>query len=343
MLLCNFNANNLYVRYKFGAAYPGDMSGKSATATHRDWGFLPKYQKGCFEVFNPAQRKLAAQAITRNFTVLPDVVCLQEVESLLALRTFNEEFFGENPWPYAVLIDSRDFRQIDVAVLSRYPILSVRTHVDDRTADGREYVFSRDCLEVTVMPGKGLPVTLFVNHLKSQLAQGATAAEKAADAQRSTEKRGLQARSILDILKARFPGNHFNGGLFAVLGDFNATPDAPELALLTKQAGLISALDNLPEEARWTHYWKAKNSASQLDHVLLSPALAQKMKGDPVIERRGLGFRATGADGGVLPKALNVETAKAQLKADFRFARFEGVSPENAASDHCPVFVEFNL
>lgn len=343
MLLCCFNANNLYVRYKFGEAYPGDMSGKSAAGTHRDWGFLPHYQKGSFQIFNEGQRKLAAQAITRDFTVFPDVVCLQEVESLLALRTFNEEFFGENPWPYAVLIDSRDFRQIDVAVLSRYPVLSVRTHVDDKTDDGSGYVFSRDCLEVTVQPPKGKPVTLFVNHLKSQLAQGKTAAEKAADAQRSTEKRALQAKSIVEILRARFPGANYNGGLFAVLGDFNATPDAPELAALTQKAGLTSALDKLPSGARWTHYWKAKNSAAQLDHVLLSPALAQKMQGAPLIERRGLGYRETGADGGLLPKALNVETPEGSAKADFRFERFAAVAPDNAASDHCPIFVEFKL
>jgi hypothetical protein len=28
--LCTFNANNLFVRYRFGQTFPGDMSGKSA-------------------------------------------------------------------------------------------------------------------------------------------------------------------------------------------------------------------------------------------------------------------------------------------------------------------------
>jgi hypothetical protein len=33
LTLCTFNANNLYVRYRFGATYPGDVSGKSAVVS----------------------------------------------------------------------------------------------------------------------------------------------------------------------------------------------------------------------------------------------------------------------------------------------------------------------
>jgi hypothetical protein len=34
-------------------------------------------------------------------------------------------------YAHALLVDSRDFRQIDVAILSRLPILDVQSHVDD--------------------------------------------------------------------------------------------------------------------------------------------------------------------------------------------------------------------
>ena len=114
MLLCNFNVNNLFVRYKFGKTFPGDQGGKSQV-TSPNVGYLPLYQKGAFEVFNAEQRKLAALAITQGNTVLPDVVCIQEVESLIALREFNERFLAA-AYPYAVVLDSRDLRQIDVAV-----------------------------------------------------------------------------------------------------------------------------------------------------------------------------------------------------------------------------------
>ena len=43
----------------------------------------------------------------------PDVLCLQKVDSLIALREFNERFL-DNAYRYAVVLDSRDLRQIDV-------------------------------------------------------------------------------------------------------------------------------------------------------------------------------------------------------------------------------------
>jgi len=67
------------------------------------------------------------------------------VESLIALRVFNEQFF-KSTYPYALVIDSRDLRQIDVGVLSKYPIIDVRSHADDKKGDN-EYIFSQDCLE----------------------------------------------------------------------------------------------------------------------------------------------------------------------------------------------------
>src|SRR4029453_12694152 len=87
--LCTFNVNNLFVRYRFGSTFPGDVSGKSAV-TNPAQGYLPMYDPDLFELFNPIQRELAAKAITRDGTILPDILCLQEVESLIALRAFNE-------------------------------------------------------------------------------------------------------------------------------------------------------------------------------------------------------------------------------------------------------------
>lgn len=167
--LATFNVNNLFVRYRFGQRFPGDMSGKSAVIDPLE-GYLPIYEQGAFRLFNPLQRDLAAMAITGDGTRLPDVLCLQEVESLIALRSFNEQHL-RSAYRYALLIDSRDMRQIDVGVLSNLPIAAVRTHVDDRKvpADRRDpYLFNRDCVEVTVELPDGRPLHLFVNHLKSQ-------------------------------------------------------------------------------------------------------------------------------------------------------------------------------
>lgn len=348
MLLCNFNVNNLFVRYKFGKTFPGDMSGKSAVegAASTNTGYLPLYQPGAFEIFNAEQRKLAALAITQGKTVSPDVVCVQEVESLIALREFNDQFL-DGAYPYVVVLDSRDLRQIDVGILSKYPIDSITTHVDD-TAAGK-YIFSRDCLEVRVRVKKTTSVTFFINHFKSKLAMGKTEEAKAKEKKKADLKRKLQADTVAELLKERFPGSEFTSGYFAVLGDLNDTPLASQLSGLCVKAGLVDALAALPPEERWTHYWKAKNSVSQLDHVLLSPALAGKLREDGIhIERRGIGFRSESKkpDGGYLPKQVKVEAMENDPNAkviDFQYERFDLVSSSNVASDHCAVFLDFKL
>lgn len=347
MLICNFNVNNLFVRYKFGKTFPGDQSQKSKIETaSANVGYLPLYQKGAFEVFNPEQRKLAALAVTRNYTVSPDVVCVQEVESLIALREFNETFLG-SAYKYAAVLDSRDFRQIDVGILSKHPIDSLTSHVDDKIKD--QYIFSRDCLEARVLYKGKTPVTFFINHFKSKLAMGEDAEARAKEKAKADAKRKLQAKAVMDIVRERFPGNKFKTEYFAVVGDLNDMPAAAQLKSLYDGSGLISALHMLPEEDRWTHYWKAKNSVSELDHLLLSPALAKKLKKNGVtMERRGIGFRAESkkVDGGYLPKSVKFEVIDGDpnpTELDFQFARFDLVSHSDVASDHCAIFAKFEF
>ena len=345
MLLCNFNVNNLFVRYKFGKTFPGDMSQKSGV-TNVNTGYLPMYQKGAFEIFNAEQRALAALAVTRGGDVSPDVLCVQEVESLIALREFNEQFLG-NAYAYAVVLDSRDLRQIDVGVLSKFPIDSITTHVDDQI-EGK-YIFSRDCLEVRIMVKKNVALTVFVNHFKSKLALGKTQEAKDLEKKRADDKRALQSFTVAKLVKARFAGSAFNKEYFAVLGDLNDSPSAKTLAALVKNSGLVDALARVAPDERWTHYWKAKNSVSQLDYLLLSPALAAKLRPNGVsLERRGIGYRTASKTnpGQLLPKQVKFEAMDDDpnpMGIDFQFERFDDVSNENAASDHCPVFCDFKL
>jgi hypothetical protein len=63
--VCTFNVNNLFVRYRFAATFPGDVSGKSAVEDPAQ-GYLPMYNPTAFELFNPVQRDLAARAISND-------------------------------------------------------------------------------------------------------------------------------------------------------------------------------------------------------------------------------------------------------------------------------------
>jgi hypothetical protein len=77
-----------------GAFVPRDVGGADSppdvvSDTRR--GFLPLYQRGSFEIFGPQQRDLTVKAIKGSAGgQLPQILCLQEVESLLALREFND-------------------------------------------------------------------------------------------------------------------------------------------------------------------------------------------------------------------------------------------------------------
>ena len=354
--LCNFNANNLFVRYRFGSTFPGDQSGKSAATNPRE-GYLPMYDPRLFDLFNPEQRRLTAQAIFQDGTVEPDIICLQEIESLIALRTFNDTHLGGR-YANALLVDSRDFRQIDVAILTkkRIPILGVRSHVDavDPTPDSasRPWLFSRDCFEVRLRLPSGRPLTLFINHLKSKFvgarkrptetpAQFAERVER--ERKRATDHRGRQAAEVIRILRERFPGNRYRRELFAVVGDLNDEPRSAPLKDLFDNADLEDALGRIPaEEDRWTHWWRGKNRVSQLDAMLLSPGLARLTQGvAPAIERRGISYKTQLADG-TGPKRTNfhrIEDDPNPVSVDFRFGRFADLTDKVYASDHCPLFL----
>jgi endonuclease/exonuclease/phosphatase family metal-dependent hydrolase len=337
--LCTFNVNNLFARYKFGKAFPGDKSGKSKVEDPTR-GYLPVYTAGMWELFNPAQRALAAQAIKRGTSEPPEILCLMEVESMLALRKFNEDAqLLNHGYKHALLIDSRDFRQIDVAVLSNRPILNIRTHIDDIDPDFPDkFIFSRDCLEVEFDLGSR-KLTLFLNHLKSKM--GETEQEKLDAA----ALRQRQARYVVDLVRARFPGAAFHEELFAVVGDLNDQPDSAALKPLTVDSGLVDALGRIGTKSEhWTEWYRGGNSVSQLDHMLISPALDSLTSGIlPQIERRGIGFARTLQSGGYGPRKSHFEAVDGDpnpVEMDFQFPRFADVDEKNCASDHCPVFLE---
>jgi endonuclease/exonuclease/phosphatase family metal-dependent hydrolase len=348
--LASFNANNLFVRYRFGQTFPGDISGKSAV-TNPAQGYLPMYDPDLFELFNPQQRELTARALSRDGATFPDLLCLQEIESLIALREFNERHLGSF-YKHALLVDSRDFRQIDVAVLTNLEILSARTHVDDLdpTPDDpkRPWLYSRDCLEVTVaLPGQR-QLTVFVNHLKSKFVdpfKNNTLAKKKAARKKGDKHRQRQADGVIKLLRERFPGNAYDSELFAVVGDLNDEPRSTSVKKLFANANLEDPLARIPAEAdRWTHWFRGENSVSQIDAILLSPALASMTAGvKPAIERRGVSYARVLQDGGIGPKKTHfqkVDDDPNPIDVDFRFTRFSQVDPELYASDHCPIFLE---
>lgn len=336
--ICTFNVKNLYGRYKVFSYLPGDTFKRKVLTEHElavKGGFLPDQDYvNSFEVYDDENtRELTKRALKGPTDNYPDIACLQEVESMQVLRRFNDKYMG-GVYKSVLVIDCHDPRLIDVAVLSKHPIIDIKSYMDE-PYKGKPYTFSRDCLEVSILIGKK-PLTLFVNHLKSKFTTktGAAAEKERKDA---GEKRRKQCRRVAEIVRGRFPGSKFKSEPFVVLGDFNDQPDSPYVKPLVKGLGLEDVVSRFNDKSReWTHFWKANNTVSRIDFILLSPKLARSSKGAPYVERRGLTLGAKNT------YIANPDDSKGD-KIGFGFDRWKEVTTRISASDHCPVHFTLTL
>lgn len=312
MRIATFNVENLYTRFRFARGV--DVQ----EAAHG--GFTAEELR--HRIADPEAKVLTARLIE---LLRADVIALQEVEGMGTLKQFRNRYLGgPQAYPWLASLDGNDERGIDVAVMSRLPIVHVRSwqHLWDPEVD--RPLFSRDCLEVDVLsPDLGV-VTLYVNHFKSMRDDGHDGGRG-----RTRPLRQRQCRAVMDIVRDRFgpePGRHN----WVVLGDFNdyLATDAQgpsgidELVLWPEVCNVV---DRLPERERWTHYWRGlpdgglPSSYEQLDYLLLSRKLADLSPEPPQIERQGQPGRA----------------------ARYTGPRLEGIGFDRPkASDHCPIVMD---
>jgi endonuclease/exonuclease/phosphatase family metal-dependent hydrolase len=307
-------------------------------------GFLPTPEwKNSFQLYNKGPwRDLTAAAIRRaeqNETSdysMPDIACFQEVESIEALRLFNERYLN-NYYKYQLVIDSFDPRRIDVGVLSNFKMQSIVTHMFERVSkQNKGYIFSRDCLEISFEITKNKNLTLFINHLKSKFISPFTPKNKVdQEIKKANSLRLLQAIRVKEIVSKRFKADRFETENFVVLGDFNDTPVSKFLLPLTVSSRMQNAISRLDPKEMWTHWWDSKNIVSQLDYILLSPKLDLSSSGKPYIERRGISNR--------IKKFSYLNEKREENKIKWDFKRFNDVSDKYEASDHCPVFLDLTI
>ncbi|TDB92440.1 endonuclease/exonuclease/phosphatase family protein [Actinomadura sp. 7K534] len=298
--VATFNVENLFARFRFDAGVD------PSTVSKDGW----TVEKTAFHPLSLADKELTGAAVKE---LDADVLCLQEVENVDTLKHFRSRALGgRSAYPYVAGIDGNDPRLIDVAVMSRVPIVHVRTYQHLRVHEtGSREVFSRDCLEVDVQwPGPGQVLTLFVQHFKSMMGGRAQTAPR----------RRAQARAVKQIILDRFgpePGAH----PFIVCGDLNDFMQAddqgePAIDDLVGWDQVVNVVDRLPEAERWTHFFKRRKHYTQLDYLLLSRSLAAANPGPPEIMRKGLPLRADRYPG----------------------PHFPGVGRDHPkSSDHCPV------
>jgi endonuclease/exonuclease/phosphatase family metal-dependent hydrolase len=295
--VATFNCENLFARFKF----KDNVDPKKATED----GFSVDMTK--FDILNEVEKKLTGKAIRKANA---DVIALQEVDNLEVLRRFRSEMLKGMEYDHAMLIDGNDPRHIDVAVLSRHPIVRARSYHHVRS--GNSFVFSRDCLEADIKAGNQI-LTLFVNHFKSMM--GGRAQTKA--------RRQKQAAEVKKIVTDRFGKTNTGSAAWIIAGDLNDFIDGKEgIAGVTSWNQVENVLDRLPSDERWTHFFEREDEYRQLDYLLVSKGLSGASPGKPVLVRDGL--------------CLNADR--------YTGPRFPGIGPSSpAASDHCPLIFSVNL
>jgi endonuclease/exonuclease/phosphatase family metal-dependent hydrolase len=188
-------------------------------------------------------------------TVQADFVGLAEVENIACLRDLNQAL--ARPYPQYGLLEGNDTdRGIDVAFLSRVPVTRVVSHrhhdLPDAPGVSKSYRFSRDCLEVVLDTEP--PVTLLINHFKSQLG----------DKKQAAAKRRVQAQGVVEIV--REIASQRPDGLEVVLGDLNDRPESWSLEPLKEE--FVDVFSGWPVRLRATH--RSRGGATPLDYILVS-------------------------------------------------------------------------
>lgn len=316
--VATFNVENLFARFRFGHRV------EPHAAIRDGWNA----DDTLFSIGDEHEKLLSAQTIN---ALDADIIGLQEVESLDTLKRFRDRMLqgGRAHFSHPMVIDGNDRRLIDVGLLSRHPIVHLRSyqHLWDEVLD--EPLFSRDCLEADILVEGHGRLTVFVNHFKSMRAEEGVDPRRAREHTRA--KRHRQATAVRQIVEDRF-GIDAGEAPFLVMGDFNDYPQddaqgGSGLGPLLEWDMIENVIDRLPPRERWTHFWRGDRRLGlpfayrQLDYLLLSRRLARAAPRPPEIERRGQPRRAR----------------------DYAGPRFEGIGLDRPkASDHCPVLIELN-
>ena len=296
-----FNLNNLFTRWNFQAEVP-----KGTTLTQT------------IEFDNTSQRRLRTfrgRVVTakdeedtvtiaeRIAAMDVDVLAVQEVENIEALRTFNTEQLNRQ-YQHVILVEGNDPRLIDVGILSKFPIGQVVSH---QTAPDPirpfKRVFGRDLLRVDVLtPSRSRRLlTVFNTHMKSNFVDRLdhpTPAMQAAEAIRNNERRHRQAEATREIIEDETRPN----SNYVLLGDMNDDPDSPHLApVLDSSLKLFDALSGVTETReskteslgpqpgpRWTSRFKKTGAPPEhrlFDQIWVSPSLKSRVD-ESFIDRR---------------------------------------------------------
>lgn len=218
----------------------------------------------------------------------PDILMLQEVENLNVISKLVSKGLDGLGYQYKVLIEGNDSRGIDVALISKYPVVSSKIHplvMNGQIED------TRGILQVDLNV-KGQTVTVFVNHWPSQ---GNTTDYRVASAQQ-LDKLASSLKS--DLILA---GGDFNTLETEVPYPFSFMSNWVDAEKMARELGV--------QMIGGTHFYRGEWSS--LDHIFIHKKSALKPNYNSFqIMNRSFALKKDSYSSEMIPNRFNFKTAE---------------------------------
>ncbi|NND60250.1 MAG: endonuclease/exonuclease/phosphatase family protein [Gammaproteobacteria bacterium] len=220
------------------------------------------------EIVATKMARIAATILQVNNGRGPDIVALQEVENLAVLDQLRTQYLGAAEYQPAVLLEGKDLRGIDVAFLSRLPLVGEPVlHDIEFTGIAQERVDdTRGILEATFrLPDDSL-LTAYAVHFPAPY---------------HPREMREQAYDRLNELRSALPPDRY---VFAA-GDFNTTAlemrDHDMLPRYVHPQWIAVHELGCGSDCRGTHYYAPNDSWSFLDMIIWSAPEKAGWRVDP--------------------------------------------------------------
>ncbi|HRZ11131.1 MAG TPA: endonuclease/exonuclease/phosphatase family protein [Kiritimatiellia bacterium] len=233
------------------------------------YGLADRTGTGRLEPKPDEERAAVVAVIARE---RPDILAVQEIGDPSVLAEFRDALARAGlDYPHAEYLQ-RGQSELNLAVLSRFPITDRQPHVDDQYTLGQaEVLVLRGFLDVEIEVGPEYRFRLLGAHLKSKVFHALGQTEM-----RRNEARLLN-KHIRGYLKDRPDIN------LLVVGDFNDTPASAALREVMGSQQQYARDLRPPDEVGdvWTYFSPGDDNYSRIDYMLAS----EGMWPETVVER----------------------------------------------------------
>jgi endonuclease/exonuclease/phosphatase family metal-dependent hydrolase len=216
-------------------------------------------------------------------TLDADVVVLEEIEN----RAMLDRIVAAGGTYERACIGESGPGTIDVAIVSRFPLIEVFERRPVLDIEGREVRSTRVMLEAHFDAG-GMRLVVIGAHFKSRFRDDA-------------ERRHAEARAAGELVR-RAARKHPDA-LIVLAGDLNDTPDSPTLEILEGDFALALLTRSLPDMDAYS--FGSGSRRTLIDHVLMAPSAFVSDFAIEVV--RGEGDAFGGSDHAAIRATIDVE------------------------------------